>query len=642
MRFRSVAFAAAVVCAFTAGPLRGASAEEATPPTLRLPDGARPTRYAVTLTIVPGKEKAPGEIVIDAELDRPHALLWLNAAGITIARAAADDPGTRATVVPGNDQFVGLAFDPPLAAGAHRLTLAFEAEQHQNSSRGIFTLKDGGAWYAMTQFEPMAARQAFPCFDEPAFKVPWQLTLNVPRGLTAVSNAVVASEADAGDGMKTVRFEPTEPLPSYLVAFAVGPWEVSDLGRFGARPTPLRVIAPKGRSADLAFAARVLPELFVREERWFGSHYPFAKLDQIAIPLTVRFAMENAALITYAAPLLLQPGVATPPFRHALANVGAHEIAHQWFGNLVTPAWWDDIWLNEAFATWFAEKIVDAWDPAYERGAQRVHARAEAIEDDALLSARRIREPIRVRGDIFNAFDSITYEKGATVIGMFEGWIGEAAFRHGVQKYLAGHRYASATVGDFLDALTQDSGRPVGPAFTSFLEQNGVPQVDVRLECADRRARLELAQRRHVAADTPPAPGLWQIPVCVRYGNAASQKRACTLLSSPRDSLDLPGGCPAFVFANAGGVGYYIPDYRGDLLSRLRMRYGLLTPAEFASLLYDMRPLVRAGSIDGAAALEWIRAGARSRDRHVTTAAIDLASFVRDQLVADADRARFT
>lgn len=618
------------------------ASNDAAAPKLRIPAGARPTRYAVTLTVVPGAAKVPGEITIDVELDRPHPVLWLNAVALSISKLTVDAADSNARIITGDDEFVGLAFDPPLAAGSHRLTLAFDAKQNRNSSRGIFTLADNGAWYTMTQFEPVAARQAFPCFDEPGFKVPWQLTLRVPRNVSAVSNTPIVSDTAAGDDMKSIRFAATQPLPSYLVAFAVGPWEIADLGRVGSQPTPLRLIAPRGHAPQLAFAARAFPELFAQEERWFDIAYPFAKLDQIAIPLNVRLAMENAGLVTYGAPILLQPGAAAPPaFRHALANIGAHEMAHQWFGNLVTTAWWDDIWLNESFATWFAEKMVDAWQPGYERGAQRVHARAAAIEVDSLRTARRIREPIVARGDIFNAFDSITYEKGATVIGMFEGWLGEAAFRRGVHTFLHAHRYGSATVNDFLDALSAAGAQSIAPAFATFLDQNGVPQVGVELHCSAGRSRIELAQRRHAPYASEPGVQRWQIPVCIRYGSPASAREACTLMTGATATVDLPGGCPTFVFANAGGRGYYIADYRGGLLAHLQSQRRALTPAEQASLLYDLRPLVRAGSVHAGDALGWIRGSARSRDRSVMVAAIALASFVRDSLVSDADRGSY-
>ncbi len=616
---------------------------EYAPPPLRIADGSRPTRYELTLTVIPGEAKASGEIMIDVELERPHPVLWLNADAVAVTRASVSAAGTEITVLSGSQQFVGLAFKPALPAGRHRLTLAFEAEQARNSTRGIFALRDGDDWYAMTQFEAVSARRAFPCFDEPGFKVPWQLTLRVPRPLVAVSNTPVTSETDAGDGMKAVRFAETRPLPSYLVAFAVGPWQTVDLGRVGMNPTPMRIIVPRGRVADAAFVSRAYPKIFERLERWFGIAYPYEKLDQIAIPLTVGFAMENVGLITYGAPnLLAKADAATPRFRHGSASVGAHEMAHQWFGNLVTAAWWDDIWLNEAFATWFAEKMVDEWQPNYERGAGRSAERAQAIDEDMLASARRIREPIASRGDIFNAFDSITYQKGATVIGMFEGWIGEAPFRRGVRRYLESRRDGNATVDDFLGALGTGSKRPVASAFSTFLDQNGVPQVEVKLQCAAGGAKLVLSQHRLAPLGVAEgADQRWQIPVCARYGKGATTRQSCMLLAEKSATLALQGSCPTFVFANAGGRGYYVADYRDGMLARLAADRNALLPSEYASLLYDMRALVRAGSLSGAQALEWVRAAGSSRDRHVVEAAIELATFVRDTLVGDAERVRF-
>jgi len=613
------------------------------PPAFRLPEGARPTAYALTLTLVPGAETVPGEIAIDVELARAHPVLWLNADDVKVASASVEIAGTRVAVLSGHEQFVALAFDPPLPAGAHRVTLAFESKPSTNSSRGIFTLKERGDAYAMTQFEALSARRAFPCFDEPGFKTPWQLTLRIPRDVTAVSNTPVESESADANGLKTVRFARTAPLPTYLVAFAVGPWELLDLGKLGTRGTPTRLIVPRGHGAEAAFAAESFPQLFVELERYFGMPYPFEKLDHIAIPLTTYFAMENVGLITYGMPVLLaKPGEADPRFRRGAANVGTHEIAHQWFGNLVTTAWWDDIWLNEAFATWIAEKIVDRWRPDYHRGARRVDERAQAIEADALASARRIRQPVDTRGDVNNAFDSITYQKGATVIGMFEAWIGEEPFRLGVKNYLEARRNGSATSADFLDALTKASLRPVSAAFDTFLNQGGIPLVETRLSCGKDGARLELAQRRlTLVGAAASAPQRWQIPVCAKFGSATSSKSICTLLADASASIPLGNACPAYVFANAGGRGYYVANYRDGALERIERNRAALTPAEFASLLDDIHALVRAGAATHAQARQWIRHGAASRDRNVMRAAVDLAEFEERTGVAEGAQPAF-
>jgi len=636
---------------FAMVPLAAVAADAASPagvvaPTFRLPDGARPIAYELTLTLVPGEAKAAGEISIDVELESSHQVLWLNADSLTVSRASVDTPGKNVAVIAGGEQFVGLALDPPLPPGRHRITLAFEAEQATKSNRGIFTLQDGGAWYTMTQFEATSARRAFPCFDEPVFKTPWRLTLRVPRDLVAVGNTEVESEQIEADGLKRVVFATTRPLPTYLVAFAVGPWQTVDLGRQGAAHTPTRIVVPGGKMGDVSFVARTYPQLFAQIEHYFGIPYPYDKLDHIAIPLTVGFAMENAGLITYGMPIVIaRPDAETPRFRRIAANIGAHEMAHQWFGDLVTTAWWDDIWLNEAFATWFAEKMVERWRPDYHRGAGRVEARAEAIDADILMSARRIREPVNSRGDIFNAFDRITYEKGATVIGMFESWIGEAPFRRGVQRYLEARRDGSATAADLLDALQRSSGQPVAPAFDTFLNQNGVPQVKVRLQCGKKGAALALTQHRLTtltSAAASLAAQRWQIPVCVRIGSGGtSSRQVCTLMREVTQSVPLGRSCPTFVFANAGGRGYYVADYRDGALKALARQRGSMSVAEFASLLDDFRALVRAGAVPPAVALDWARYGAASRDRNVVRAAVDLAEFEGNTVMNGAGAPQF-
>ncbi|HJU23853.1 MAG TPA: M1 family aminopeptidase, partial [Casimicrobiaceae bacterium] len=608
---------------------------------LRLPSDARPTHYALSLAIVPGAASAQGEIAIDVALDVAHRILWLNAVELAISRVTVDGAPRLAHLLTGGDQFVGLAFDPPLPAGEHRIALAFEAKQNRDSARGIFTLDDNGASYTMTQFESTSARRAFPCFDEPGFKVPWEITLRIPRNLSAISNTPIVSETPSADRMKVVRFGQTTPLPSYLIAFAVGPWDIVNAGRVGESRKPVRVIAGQRHRRDLAFAIRTLPELLAREEEWFGIGYPYAKLDHAAIPLTVRFAMENAGLITYGAPILIAPGSASAAYRHTLVNVAAHEIAHQWFGDLVTMAWWDDIWLNEAFATWFADKTVDAWNPAYEHGAGGVRARANAIEADSLSSARSIRQPIATRGDIYNAFDSITYQKGATVIGMFEGWLGQETFRRGVRAYLEQHRDGNASADDFLRALAASTPLPVAPAFRTFLDQNGVPEVAMKLDCAAARPRLELIQRRYAPYGATPSAQTWNIPVCVRYGSENETREACTLLVDREATMDLGNACPTFVFANAGGRGYYVASYDASMRPMLATQEARLTPAEHATFVYDLRPGLRAGEMDAASVLDAIRAAATSPDRAVLAAALDLATFVRDEAIGEGAREDF-
>jgi alanyl aminopeptidase len=615
---------------------------DAIAPALRLPAGIRPLAYDVKLAVVPGAPDANGEIAIDVELDRAEPLLWLHAHSVRVHKAAVAGSDAKVTVVP-RGNVVALGFDPPLAAGRHRVTLEFTSLQSRGDARGIFTMQQGGAWYTMTQFEPISARRAFPCFDEPGFKVPWTLALVVPRDLVAFANAPEIATEDAPNGMKIVRFAPTRPLPSYLVAFAVGPWSSVDAGKVGMRATPTRIIVPNGRERDASFVRSAYPDLFVRIERWFGIAYGYPKLDHIAIPLGTGFAMENPGLITYGeGNFLARPDDESARFRRRAVGVGAHEISHQWFGNLVTMAWWDDIWLNESFATWFTHKTVAEWRPDWKRAARPVVGRAEAMQGDARPSARRIRQPIASEGDIRNAFDSITYQKGATVIAMFERWIGEDVFRTAVRRYVDVHRDGNATADDFLRTLEATSGRPVRAAFSTFLDQPGFPVVAVSLACTAQGAELALSQRRYapIGASSNEATR-WQIPVCVTYGDRGGTAQACTLLDGPDARLALGGSCPAMVMANAGGENYYLPDYRGDLPTRLRERRAALSTGELVSVVLDLRPQVAAGIVRAADAMPWIEAAAESRERSVVDAAVEIAAYLRDDVAGPEEETAF-
>ena len=341
------------------------SAPTLDPPKLRLDHSAQPSRYAVDLTIVPDRDTFHGSVDISVDIRTPSDVLWLNAIGLKIQDAVfqpESGDALPAKTVPGGDQFIGFAFDRSIS-GKGVLHVAYQGRISRNSSAGIFQLKEDREWYVYSQFEPTDARRAFPCFDEPSFKVPWQMTLHVPKDDLALSNTPVQSESKEPNGMKMVRFKPSPPLPSYLVALAVGRFDVVDAGHVG--PTPVRVIVPKGKKADAAYAAMAIPQVLKLLEDYVGMPFPYEKLDSVVMPVS-DFAMENAGLITYAeSSLLADPASETIDHKRELAGLCAHEMSHQWFGDLVTTAWWNDTWLNEAFATWMERKIPGEWQPAW-------------------------------------------------------------------------------------------------------------------------------------------------------------------------------------------------------------------------------------------------------------------------------------
>ena len=625
----------------TASPA-AAGATAATPPTLRLPEGAHPLRVLADLTLRPDQETFPGRVTIELELARPTSLLWLNASRLEIESAhltagGADHP---AGIVPGGDDFVGFDFGAPVPAGRATLVVDYRGKLDPVETDGLFRQQDGGDWYVFSQFESTYARRAFPCFDEPSFRAPWKLVLHVPEGDTAVSNTPVVAEHADGDGLKTVEFAETKPLPSYLVALGVGPFEVTDGGVWGRAKTPIRIVYPRSRSGQAGYAAEVTGPLLERLEDYFGIPYAFGKLDDLAIPQTVDFgAMENPGLITYVGRLVMidPANDAVGPRRH-YASVAAHEMGHQWVGDLVTMAWWNDIWLNEGFADWISDKIVAGWKPEWFSPEDRVDLRGRALRADSVASARPVRRPIRSNDDIVTAFDGISYAKGASLLNMFEAWMGPERFRSGVQRYLRAHELGNATSDDFLAALSEEHAPEVAHAFASFLDQAGAPVVEMKVRCPEKApARLELSQHRYVPLGSPaPRDQTWAVPIRFRFGAGERSNESRTLLDAAESSFQLPY-CPEWVAGNEDGIGYYVTSYDGDLLTRLAARSGTLPAGGQIALLEDSALLFASGELKPADALDLPPRFADASDRRIVAAAIDIAGSVGDEQLVDSE-----
>jgi len=630
----TVLLISAALCAFADG--------AADPPKFRLPAAAAPVRYAVDLTLIPGEQTFHGSADIEFKTTASLPVLWLSASQLTIDSASLHTGGSTRTarIVPGGDNFAGFAFDQPIAPGTGTLHVVYSGKIQSSSSAGIFQLRDGQnpEWYAYTQFEPTDARRAFPCFDEPHFKTPWQLTLHVKKEQVAAANTPIVSETDEAGGMKRVQFAPTRPLPSYLVAFAVGPFDVVDLGKAGRRATPLRIILPKGHIDETGFARTAIPELLKLLEAYFDSPYPYDKLDSVIMPIS-DFAMENVGLITYGhSSLLAKPADATSPWQRGCATVAAHEMAHQWFGDLVTTAWWDDVWLNESFATWMENKITGEWKPEWKMDVSVVQSSLGVMGLDSLATTRRIRQPITNDSDIANAFDNISYEKGSAVIGMFESWLGEKAFQNGVRQYMKQYADRAATTADFLDAISKAAGRDVTRAFDTFLDQPGVPLVTAELEC-DGAPRVALTQRRSLPIGSQgQARQTWMIPICLKYPANGSTVRQCEVMSDPQTEIKLSGqaSCPAWMMANDAETGYYRVLYGGAMLDRLLADGGnKLSLAERVGVLGDVNSLVNSGNIPPATALAFVEPFSHDPDWRIVSQTIGIAGMLRSDAVPD-------
>jgi cytosol alanyl aminopeptidase len=637
MRF-SLRFAAVVVV-FAMAPLSGARKDDSPPAPFRLPaDVAQPVRYEVDLTVVPDQDTFEGSSDIDVNFKKATPILWLNANKLQVREATVSvgQETMAAKVVSTPKDYVRFEFAHEVGPGEAKLHVSYQGEISRKDMQGIFQVKDGDQWYVYSQFENIGARQAYPCFDEPGYKVPWQVTLHVKKEQAALSNTPVISETEGSDGMKTVKFAETKPLPSYLVAIAVGNFDFVDAGTTGQKNTKVRIVTPHGRGPEAKYAAETTPTIINLLEKYFGIPYPYEKLDEVAIPLA-GYAMEHPGIVTYGASIIIsKPEEETLGRKQEWVSVASHELAHQWFGDLVTTAWWDDIWLNEGFATWMANKITNEYHPEWRMNISELNGYQGAMDNDALVSARKVRQPIESNDDIANAFDGITYNKGSALLNMFESYMGPERFRQGVQRYLKMYSWKNATSAEFLEALAGDD-HSIASSFSSFLEQPGVPLITTRLDCDGGAAKLELSQQRFLPlGSTGAAPEVWKVPVCARYPAGSSEGRQCTLLDhkSGQMTLEKATGCPGWVEANADADGYYRVVYQGDLLiNLLKNDAGALMLPEKVSLVGDIQALTGNGMVPLGTALSLAPGLARDPERQVVRKTMEITTGLQENLV---------
>jgi alanyl aminopeptidase len=605
-------------------------------PKLRLPTTVRPTAYALTMHMSPTEERISGQVDVDVKITEPTDVIWMHA-GENLNVSAAQVTGgaaQSARIERGGDEMVGLVFSGKLAAGDYKLRVTYDGKLPSRDGRGAYRQEEKGDWYIFTQFESTSARRAFPCFDEPSFKTPYTITIEAPKDQLVFANTPQSSEAPKGDGWKSVTFAPSKPLPSYLVAFAVGPFEVVNAGTAGQNKVPVRIIVPKGRTSEAKYAAETTGKIVDRLEKYFGIPYPYEKVDHIAVPMKGG-AMENPGLITYGTTTILgKPEDKSIRLERGYLGIASHELGHIWFGDYVTTAWWDDIWLNEAFATWISAKIVHEMHPEWDGLVGRVQSRHGVMFNDALVNARRIRQPIESKHDIANAFDGITYQKGGAVIGMFEGWVGEEAFKKGVHEYLSAHAYGNATATEFLKEVGAHSGHAdtFASAFSTFLDQPGLPLVTAELSC-DKGAppKLVVSQQRYLPTGSSGSTDqVWKLPVCATYPGGKS----CTLLTSASGDVPLTDAktCPAWVDANAGGTGYYRVMYKGDLLQKI-LKNKAIPIHDRLSTFGDALALVRSGKLQDGDLLAYVPELVQEGNRHMIGMTTGLVGGLEDKLV---------
>lgn len=563
---------ALAACSESSAPDRApaATVSDSEPPVARLGNAVVPTRYQIELRIDPSQEQFAGVVTIDISVNEPRDAIWLHGKYLDVSEVYLTDSDANridANYEEKHDSGVALvALDRVVNAGAAALHFSYDAP-FDTSTNALFRVNRGDDHYAGSQLQAIAARRVFPGFDEPGFKVPFDLSIVARADDEVVTTTPEASVEPLDDGFVKHVFETTRPMPTYLLAFAVGPYDVVDYGMLPPnavrkREVALRGVAARGQGDRLDYALKNTDGLLSALEEYFGMPYPYKKLDIIAVPESFGGAMENVGAIVYDEYLLLMDEDSPLSQRRAYTSVHAHELAHMWFGDLVTPDWWNDIWLNESFATWMEYKAAHAYWPEGEFDRGTLKGALYAMANDSLASAREIREPIDHNDKIDGAFDGITYEKGAGVLAMLERYVGEDKFRAGVRLHMERHADRNATAEDFIGSVAEGSERiEIQGAFKSFIEQAGVPLLSVKLDCEDEQnPRLDIRQARYAPLGSiiDPDGSEWQIPVCVTYTADGESKSTCALLRDKEQSIDLDANsCPTQVHPNADGAGYY-------------------------------------------------------------------------------------
>jgi alanyl aminopeptidase len=639
-----LALALAVACT-------AAHADDASPgevPKGPLPRTVEPSLARLELRMDPAQPRFSGRVELQVDVATPTDTIWMHGRGLTIRRAVFMPANGRNESLQAQEADVSgvlrLTAARPLAAG--RAVIAIDYDAPFGELQGAYRVKPDGRDYVVTQMEPLGARTTFPGFDEPSFKHPWEITLIVPRDEVAVANSAEVKTEMLADGWKKVTFARTEALPSYLIAFAVGPWDVPEgptIAPNGVRSVPIRLrgLAAKGQGPRMRYSLAHTPAIVAALEDYFGLPYPYDKLDNVAAPDFWAGAMENAGLIVYRESLMFPDETSAVQRRQAYWSVSAHELAHQWFGNLVTMKWWDDLWLNEGFATWMASKIHGRLQPQSNADRALLERGLTAMAADSLASTRRVREPIRDFTDIQSAFDGITYSKGGATLAMFERYIGEENFRAGIRDYLIEHSRGNATSADLFRALAKRSDDPAATAraFASFIDQPGVPFVDVALDCSGPKPALVLAQRRYLPiGSTAAATQTWGIPMSVRYDDGGTVREQKGLFADAKGRIELAAAtrCPGWVMPNAYGSGYYRFALEPAMQQALASAFDRLDAREQRVLADSTLAAYGAGVTTPAGLLAALPRFAGAEMRQTVTAAIPAIEWMSEHLATDA------
>jgi aminopeptidase N len=564
----------------------------------KLPKDIAPRSYAIVLRPDAAALTTEGEVTVELDVRQATRAIVFNVNELAVPAATLDGRPVAAPVIDGAEQTATIALAAPVEPGRHTLKLSFRGKIGRNPV-GLYAEKykvDGGEKQMLgTQMEPTDARRMFPCWDEPVFRATFQLSVAVPAGQVAVSNMPVARERPLAGGAREVAFAPSPAMPSYLVVLCMGELESITDEVDGVK---LAIWTTKGKSEQARYALGATKQIVRFYNEYFGVKYPLPKLDQIAVPGGFSGAMENWGGITYnERALLFDPATSSQATKEGVFGTVAHEIAHQWFGNLVTMAWWDNLWLNEGFASWMGTKCTDHFNPGWQIWL-RAHASKEGVmESDARRSTHAIQQPVLSESAATDAFDNITYSKGQAFIRMLETYLGESDFRAGIRAYMAQHAYSNTTSADLWAALEKASGKSIALLADGWTTQPGFPVVNVATRDVAGGVEVALTQEHYTVNDPLPAEREWRIPVTIAPVDQPERVQT-VMLEKNSDAARLKFPTGTVVKLNVGNTGYYRAAYPPELAQAQAARLAALPAADRANLLSDAWAMVKAGRSD--------------------------------------------
>ena len=597
-----------------------------------------PQHYQLTFDIDPTADGFDGNAVISIKIDKPVERIWIHGSNLNVSEVYFSQNGSRTEGAYSQHDDFGVSsvdFNQPVK-GAGDLVFTYSGG-YSASSEALFKVEQEGKSYIYSQLQAISARRVFPGFDDPQFKTTFSVSVSSDANNKVVVNTPELNKTILDDGRVLHDFATSKPLPTYLLAFAVGPFDIVEwdpIPKSNARDheIPLRGVAVAGMGEKMRYSLEHTARFVEILEDYFNIPYPYEKIDLIAAAGHLG-AMENPGAIIYSESLLFVDEDSSLNALRWFARVHAHELAHMWFGDLVTPKWWEDIWLNEAFASWMELKVAHEWNPnlKFDRAVQK--GAFDVMGQDSTAAAREIMQPVLENKDIGKTFDGITYSKGAAVLEMVESFVGEEKFRIGVHHHLTRYLHGTASSSDFFQSMSEGAESPeLVEMLTSMVDRTGVPLVEVSVDCSEGKATLNVAQSRYKPLGAAySADKTWSLPFCYKTDMGTS----CELLNEKSKHFELTA-CPNYLLPNSDGDGYYRWKLDEASLAKLLEYKSLLSPSELLSLNDSLTASYYAGEANSFQLLRMYQLLADHPDSDVAMAPSSKLPLIRRQLLDNA------